>query len=126
MAKPVCEARVRDQILVAAFSDSNPPVVWQFDLNKNHSFAVAIQGKESDWHLGIVSPRGDFTSVARYEQRADVDTAWQSVRTAMLNPMSSGTDQLWRLAGVALLLFAGLCAVAAVAMSILLNANAAP
>lgn len=79
-----CRTAVQGRVLVAAFDHSNPPVVWRFDMDKNHSFALAIQGKEGDWHLGVWNPRGEFSSVARFEQRGDVDYALQKLRDTLL------------------------------------------
>lgn len=97
---PDVRARVVEHSLVASFRSSNPPTVWRMDLEKNHSFAVAIQKKEQDWELGVMSPKGDFTVVARFHERADVDAAMSEVESAMFsNPNSTGI-KVWRLSAM--------------------------
>ena len=97
---PDVRARVVEHSLVTSFRSSNPPTVWRMDLEKNHSFAVAIQKKEQDWELGVMSPKGDFTVVARFHERADVDAAMSEVESAMFsNPNSTGI-KVWRLSAM--------------------------
>jgi hypothetical protein len=93
-------AKVVDHTLVATFRSSNPPTVWRMDLEKNHSFAVAIQKRSTDWELGVMSPKGEFTVVARFDDRAAVDEAMAEVETAMFsNPNSTGI-KVWRLSAM--------------------------
>ncbi len=93
-------ARVVEHTLVATFRTSNPPTVWRMDLEKNHSFAVAIQKRSTDWELGVMSPKGEFTVVARFDDRAAVDEAMAEVETAMFsNPNSTGI-KVWRLSAM--------------------------
>lgn len=93
-------AKVVDHTLVATFRTSNPPTVWRMDLEKNHSFAVAIQKRANDWELGVMSPKGDFTVVARFDDRASVDQAMSEVEAAMFsNPNSTGI-KVWRVSAM--------------------------
>jgi hypothetical protein len=93
-------AKVVEHTLVATFRTSNPPTVWRMDLEKNHSFAVAIQKNVNDWELGVVSPKGEFTIVARFHERAAVDAAMAEVEAAMFsNPNSTGI-KVWRLSAM--------------------------
>jgi len=93
-------AKVVDHTLVATFRTSNPPTVWRMDLEKNHSFAVAIQKRDADWELGVMSPKGDFTVVARFDDRAAVDVAMAAVEAAMFsNPNSTGI-KVWRVSAM--------------------------
>jgi hypothetical protein len=92
------KAKIIDHALIASFRDSNPPTVWRMDLEKNHSFAVAIQGREGDWELGIMSPRGEFTVVARFASRAEIDGAFAAVQKALMSPPNSLLAKLKRVA----------------------------
>jgi hypothetical protein len=99
-SKPEVRAKVVDHTLVATFRTSNPPIVWRMDLEKNHSFAVAIQKRDEDWELGVMSPKGDFTVVARFDDRAAVDQAMSEVEAAMFsNPNSTGI-KVWRVSAM--------------------------
>ena len=93
-------AKVVEHTLVATFRTSNPPTVWRMDLEKNHSFAVAIQKRATDWELGVLSPKGDFTVVARFNDRQAVNEAMAEVEAAMFsNPNSTGI-KVWRLSAM--------------------------
>lgn len=94
------KVKIVDQALVASFRDSNPPTVWRMDLEKNHSFAVAIQGREGDWELGIMSPRGEFTVVARFVTRGEVDVAFDGIQKALLSAGNTLRRKLLRTAAV--------------------------
>ncbi|MEJ0061720.1 MAG: hypothetical protein WDO70_00580 [Alphaproteobacteria bacterium] len=89
------KAKIVGHTLVATFRVSNPPTIWRMDLDKNHSFAVAIQKHAADWELGIMAPKGEFTTVARFDDRLAVDEALAAVETAMFgNPNSTGAKTL--------------------------------
>jgi hypothetical protein len=92
------KVKIVDHALVASFRDSNPPTVWRMDLEKNHSFAVAIQGREGDWELGIMSPRGEFTVVARFVTRGEVDVAFDGIQKVLLSAPNSFRRKLLRAA----------------------------
>ncbi|MBI1273807.1 MAG: hypothetical protein GC131_06965 [Alphaproteobacteria bacterium] len=94
------KATINERALVALFRDSNPPTVWRMDLDKNHSFAVAIQGKEGEWELGIMSSRGEFTVVARFATREEVDTAFACVQRALMSSPSSLLNKVIRTAAI--------------------------
>jgi hypothetical protein len=99
-SKQDVRARVVDHTLVATFRTSNPPTVWRMDMEKNHSFAVAIQKRANDWELGVMSPKGDFTVVARFDDREAVDQAMTEVEAAMFsNPNSTGI-KVWRVSAM--------------------------
>ncbi len=83
--------------MVASFRSSNPPTVWRLDMEKNHSFTLSIQKRAEDWELGVMSPKGEFTVVARFDERSEVDQAFAAVETAMFrNPHSTGA-KVWRI-----------------------------
>ncbi len=111
------KARTNGNSLFATFPNASPPLAWVFDLEKNHSFTVALQGEEGDWELGVTSPRGEFYSVARFLSRDDAQDAFQSVQCALLRK----GRRFWNIAGpislfllTAGLLFAGYLAVFAI------------
>jgi len=81
--KPV-EVKQVGQTLVAVFRTSNPGLVWKFDLVRNHSFTLALQGDEGDFELGITSPRGEFYPIARFGAREDADEAFAAVQKVLL------------------------------------------
>src|ERR1700733_14871189 len=92
--KPVKAKKIGGS-LIAAFPGANPPVVWKFDLEKNHSFTMALQGEDGDWELGVTSPRGEFYPVARFLAREDADDAFACAQKAMLKREYN----IWRIVG---------------------------
>jgi hypothetical protein len=62
--------------LTARLPRANPPLLWRFDLQHNHSFTLALRGADGDWELGITSLKGEFYPVARFASRADADEAF--------------------------------------------------
>ncbi len=78
------KAKVLGHTLIAAFRTSHPPLIWQFDLEKNHSFTVALQGEEGDLELGVTSPRGEFYPIAHFTDREDAEEAFARVQKALM------------------------------------------
>jgi len=78
-------AKVIGSTLVAAFRKSEPPLIWKFDLERNHSFTLALQGEEGELELGVTSPKGEFYSVARFAAREDAEQAFTAVQKALLS-----------------------------------------
>lgn len=93
--KPV-EAQVNGQSLTVAFRKANPPMIWRFDLERNHSFTLAIQGEEGDWELGVTSPKGDFFAVTRFLDKEAADEAFNNVQKALTRHKSSWRKWLGR------------------------------
>ncbi|MGB4101417.1 MAG: hypothetical protein WBK91_05875 [Alphaproteobacteria bacterium] len=90
-------AEIVGNTLVASFRASNPPILWRLDMEKNHSFTLSIQKPAEDWELGVMSPKGEFAVVARFDERHEVDQAFTAVETAMFrNPHSTGA-KVWRI-----------------------------
>ena len=87
--KPV-EAKRSGNTLIAAFHRANPPLVWRFDLERNHSFTLALQGDEGEWELGLTSPKGDFHPVARFALRDDAEDAFIKVEKILAQSSSWG------------------------------------
>jgi hypothetical protein len=70
--------RVRSS-LVATLSRANPPLIWRFDLDRNHSFTLALQGQDNEWELGVTSPKGEFNPIARFPARDDAEEALAAI-----------------------------------------------
>jgi hypothetical protein len=75
--------------LVAAFDSAEPALVWKFDLARNHSFTVALQGEEGDWELGVTSPKGDFYPVAHFLAREDAEEALHKIHKVLVKKQRS-------------------------------------
>lgn len=87
--KPV-KAKLVGKTLVAAFHNSQPELIWTFDLERNHSFALAMQGEEGDFELGVTSVKGEFFPVARFPSREDADEAFIAVRQILMKSRRPG------------------------------------
>lgn len=70
--------------LLADFKTSNPPLLWQLDLEKLSNHTISLRETNGDWDLGLLLPQGDFTSVAHFDERSDAETAYDAVRRAIL------------------------------------------
>lgn len=83
--------------LVASFSRSNPPLVWTFDLDRNHSFTLSIQGDADNWELGVTSFKGEFDVVANFKQREDAEEAFHQIQRILMKKRRSflGRIFLW-------------------------------
>ena len=70
------EAKCNGSMLTVGFHAANPPLIWRFDLERNHSFTLALQGEDGDWELGVTSPKGDFYPVVHFAAREDAEEAF--------------------------------------------------
>jgi hypothetical protein len=70
--------------LVSTFHRANPPLIWRFDLERNHSFTLALQGEEGEWELGVTSAKGEFYPIARFASREDADEAFAATSKALM------------------------------------------
>jgi hypothetical protein len=77
------EAKCNGSMLTVGFHNANPPLIWRFDLERNHSFTLALQGEDSDWELGVTSPKGDFYPVVHFAAREDAEEAFGKVEKAL-------------------------------------------
>ena len=77
------EAKCSGATLIVGFHAANPPLIWRFDLERNHSFTLALQGEDNDWELGVTSPKGDFYPVAHFAAREDAEEAFAKVEKAL-------------------------------------------
>jgi len=82
--KKSVEAKLVGNTLVAAFHASNPGLIWRFDLERNHSFTLALQGEEGDLELGVTSPKGEFYPVARFTSREEAEIAFSAVQKVLM------------------------------------------
>jgi hypothetical protein len=82
--KKAVEAKLVGPNLVAAFHNAHPPLIWNFDLVRNHSFTIAMQGEEGDWELGITSPKGEFYPIAHFASRDDAEEAMARIQTLLM------------------------------------------
>jgi hypothetical protein len=77
------EAKCSGAMLTVGFHAANPPLIWRFDLERNHSFTLALQGEDGDWELGVTSPKGDFYPVVHFAAREDAEEAFAKVEKAL-------------------------------------------
>jgi len=104
------EAKCNGLMLTVGFHAANPPLIWRFDLERNHSFTLALQGEPGDWELGVTSPKGDFSSVVHFTNREDAEEAFTKVEKILSHKRGSSSLVMKALAilGVsALLIVAG-------------------
>lgn len=93
--------------LVATFDKANPPLIWRFDLERNHSFTLAMQGQDGEWELGVTSVKGEFHPVARFPLREDAEEALETVSGALNGGGFAWLPKALKTIGVLLLLFLG-------------------
>ena len=87
------EAKCDGLMLTVGFPTANPPLVWRFDLERNHSFTLSLQGGAVDWQLGVTSPKGDFYTVAHFGTREEADDALAKVGTALAKKKPAFTSE---------------------------------
>src|ERR1700722_5446352 len=104
LSKKSVDAKRVGASLVAAFHKANPPLVWRFDLERNHSFSLALQGREGDWQLGLNSPSNDVQVVARFASRPDAEQAFAETEKILAQGKSLWTSAAMRILGVIALL----------------------
>lgn len=80
--------------LIARFSTSTPPMVWQLDLEKLTNYTINVVEKEGSWDLGYTTPQTSFTLIARFDERMDAEYAYDVIQKALLrgSPMSFGSS----------------------------------
>ena len=88
-SKNSVKVRLVGNDLVAAFHSAQPPLVWKFDLERNHSFTVALQGEDGDWELGLNSTKGEFYPVAHFPLREDAEDALNKVQKILMKKRRS-------------------------------------
>jgi hypothetical protein len=94
-------AKMSGSTLVVSFQKSTPPLIWKFDLEKNHSFTVALQGEDNDLQLGVNSSRGEFTPIAHFSDRDSAEEAFMALQEILMKKQRGlGTTVLAVLGGV--------------------------
>lgn len=98
--------------LMASFRNSNPPQVWQMDLENLRSYSLKLVEKDGEWDIGYAVPDGVFKPVAHFDERHDAETAYEAVQQALIGGSVSGggasgagTSKLGRFFRVVLILF---------------------
>jgi hypothetical protein len=86
------EAKCNGDMLTVGFHGANPPLIWRFDLERNHSFTLSLQGEEGDWELGITTPKGDFYPVVHFIAHEDAEEAF--IRVEKILAKRRGTASL--------------------------------
>lgn len=91
--------------LIATFPNANPPLIWRFDLERNHSFTVAMQGQDNEWELGVTSVKGEFHPVARFPMREDAEEAFETVSVSLAEGKGGWVSSGLKFVGMCVLLF---------------------
>jgi hypothetical protein len=103
-SKPVT-AKISGSTLVVAFKESSPPLVWKFDLDRNHNFTVALQGEDNDLQLGVNSPRGEFQPIAHFTDRDAAEDAFEDLQKILMTRRQSPLRTILTWVGAAVVLF---------------------
>lgn len=82
--------------LVAKFANSQPPMLWQFDLERNHSFTLTVRDRDEGAALGFLTPQGDFTAMATFPNREEAEEAMAAVQKALMRQRRRNSFDLWR------------------------------
>ena len=99
------DVRCVDSSLIATFSKANPPLIWRFDIERNHSFTLAMQGQDNEWELGVTSVKGEFHPVARFPVREDAEEAFEEVSAVLAKGGGHWILGLLKNLGILVLLF---------------------
>jgi nitrate reductase NapE component len=94
------QARCTQSMLTVGFHAATPPLVWRFDLERNHSFTLSLQGEEGDWELGITSPKGDFYPVVHFAAREDAEEALATVEKTLSRKKGSLLGKAFMIVGL--------------------------
>ncbi len=119
------EARLARQSLLASFNSAAQPLLWQFDLEKNHSFTLSILEMGDAWELGVTEPDGTFSCVCRFPSRADAEEAYSAVAATIMKRKGRGGG-CWRWFVAILVVFALLLAGSKVLNAVLSGTAKAP
>ncbi len=86
-AKVVCWNKV--PCLIVSFKNSNPPEVWQMDLEKLTNYTLKLSEHEGEWDLGYVVPDGAFKAVAHFDERPEAECAYDAIQKVLINSNST-------------------------------------
>ena len=81
--KKKTKAKCENNVLVVAFNNANPPLIWRQDLSRNPTFTVSLQGGDDKWDLGVTSAKGDYFPIASFEDRAEAEKSLSAVNSAL-------------------------------------------
>ncbi|MDD3288893.1 MAG: hypothetical protein PHX43_07835 [Alphaproteobacteria bacterium] len=70
--------------LIAAFGVGEPPLVWHFDTEQNHSFTVTLQRLEGDWDL-VVTQNNETQAIAHFDNYDTAEAALMAVQKALMS-----------------------------------------
>lgn len=110
MTKPVLVKYVGSN-LVASFSRATTPLVWTFDLDRNHSFTLSLRGEGENWELGVTSFKGEFDVVATFQHKEDAELAFQKIQKALMKRRRTWLGRIGR--GLLYLVLTGIILVVA-------------
>jgi hypothetical protein len=116
MRKPV-SAKKSGSTLVVSFQKSTPPLIWKFDLEKNHSFTVALQGEDNDLQLGVNSARGEFTPIAHFSDRDSAEEAFMALQEILMKSQRNITGIVFACLGIAFVLLLIMAAIGLISAS---------
>ncbi len=85
-------ARAAGSILTASFGAASPPTAWRFDLEKNHSFTLALAEQKEGWELKVLLAQGEPVSIARFIARGDAEEALGQVSAALNKGIGRDSD----------------------------------
>lgn len=92
--KALTRAKISGQDLVVTFAEARPVSVWHFSLSTHHNCVFCVQGDAVDWHFGYSVPKGEFVSVARFDNRISAEDAFLEVQAALYKSHKEGGS--WR------------------------------
>lgn len=82
--------------LVAVFNKAEPPLVWNFDLDKNGQFSLSLQGEDKKWQIGVTSLKGEFNPIACFPRHEDALEAFTLVQKILMK----GHRSSWTVQGL--------------------------
>lgn len=77
-------AQLSDRVLTVFFKVSEPPLLWRWDLEKNHSFSLSLHRQEGEWELGVTVAGGEFQPVAHFDDYEAAEKALLSIEAALM------------------------------------------
>jgi hypothetical protein len=100
LKKTKAKIKLVDQTLIASFGSAEPPLVWQFALKKDESFAFSLAKREEGWDLGCIRLGHSFEPVAHFEAYADALEALTALQRVLFKKkgnifLRAGRIALW-------------------------------
>ena len=82
--KSLVQAKLTSRVLLVSIESADLPLVWQWDVEKNHTYVATLRRCESGWDLGVVLPQQEFAQIAHFENYETAETALTVVRQALM------------------------------------------